>query len=67
MLMHYPTTSVERCTIIGGSFKFEAEIYVKKLHVSDFADLILKMKTFEEMKDILFEAEDYAFATMKNK
>ena len=46
---------------------FEAEIYVKKLHVSDFADLILKMKTFEEMKGILFEAEDYAFATMKNK
>ena len=46
---------------------FEAEIYVKKLHASDFADLILKMKTFEEMKDILFEAEDYAFATMKNK
>ena len=45
---------------------FEAEIYVKKLHVSDFADLILKMKTFEEMKGILFEAEDYAFATMKN-
>ena len=46
---------------------FEAEIYVKKLHASDFADLILKMKTFEEMKGILFEAEDYAFATMKNK
>ena len=45
---------------------FEAEIYVKKLHVCDFADLILKMKTFEEMQGILFEAEDYAFATMRN-